>query len=240
MLNTKYCSGDIVRLTANIQGNNVSNYTWDNGDGKTFSNQQQINFSYANENNYTISLTVNDRYCGQVKQTKTTQVYLIPVVALGNDTTFCPGLSTILGAPNNSAYTYLWSTGGTTAQITTDQISKTYKLTASNNGCTAAGDIKVKVLLTCLIKVPNAFTPNSDGLNDQLKAINADLAKNFSLSVYNRLGQRVFFTRNPLKGWDGFYKGQPADSGAYVWQVSYIDPVSGKAVFDKGSSLLIR
>ncbi|MEP6676685.1 MAG: PKD domain-containing protein [Ferruginibacter sp.] len=239
VLKPKYCSGDNVQLSANLQGN-ISSYAWDNGDGKTFSNVSQINFRYNSENTFTVALAVTDKYCGQLQKTKTTQVYSIPVVALGNDTTFCPGMSTILGEANNSAYTYLWSTGAITSQVTTDQLTKTYRLTASNNGCVASDDIFVKVLLTCLIKVPNAFTPNSDGLNDQLKAVNADLAKNFSFSVYNRFGQRMFFTRNPLKGWDGYYRGQPAETGAYIWQVSYIDPTSQHAVYEKGSSLLIR
>ena len=238
-LNPNYCSGENVQLTANLQGN-ISNYVWDNGDGKTFTNKSQINFSYANEKSYSITLSATDRFCGQVQKIKTTQVFLVPVVALGNDTTFCPGLSTIIGPVSNPAYSYLWSTGAITSQISTDQVSKTYKLTVSNNGCNASDDIVVKVLLTCLIKVPNAFTPNGDGLNDLLKAINADLATNFSLSVYNRFGQRIFFTRNPLKGWDGTYKGQPAETGAYVWQLNYTDPVSGKIISQSGSSLLLR
>ena len=77
-------------------------------------------------------------------------------------------------------------------------------------------------------------------LNDQLKAVNADLAKNFSLKVFNRLGQLLFTTNNPLEGWDGRFKGNPAETGTYVWILSYIDPWNGKAIREKGTSILLR
>jgi len=73
-----------------------------------------------------------------------------------------------------------------------------------------------------------------------LRATNADLAKEFSLSIYNRLGQKMFSTNNPLEGWDGTFKGAKLDAGTYVWQVRFIDPLSGKAVYEKGTSILIR
>ena len=238
-LRPSYCSGDNVSLSASLQGN-FSSYVWDNGGGLSFTNQPTVSFVYINENNYNVTLTAQDRFCGQVQVSKPTKVFKTPVFSLGNDTTFCPGLSAIIGVQNNPAYTYLWNTGDTNPAITTGQLSRNYILTINNNGCVASDEINVKVLLTCLIKVPNAFTPNDDGLNDRLKAINADLATQFVLSVYNRFGQRVFYSTNPLKGWDGTYKGLPAETGTYVWQISYVDPVSKKLVFDKGTSILIR
>jgi gliding motility-associated-like protein len=73
-----------------------------------------------------------------------------------------------------------------------------------------------------------------------LKAVNADLAKEFTLRVYNRFGQLLFVTNDPLQGWDGNFKGKGADAGSYVWQLSYIDPWSFKRVFENGTSILIR
>jgi len=96
------------------------------------------------------------------------------------------------------------------------------------------------VLTACIIKVPNAFTPNKDGLNDLLLATNADLAKNFSFKVFNRIGEVVFSTNNPLEGWNGLYKGNPAEIGTYVWMLSYIDPWNGKAIKEKGTSILLH
>jgi gliding motility-associated-like protein len=164
----------------------------------------------------------------------------VPLVNLGPDQTFCPKETTEIGIPSIDEYTYVWNTGQKTNYITTQTESNTYLLTAENHTCKASDVIFIKVLDNCLIKVANAFTPNGDGLNDQLKAINADLATNFIFKVYSRFGQLIFATTNPLVGWDGKIKGQPADQGTYVWQLSYIDPISHKQSYQKGASTLIR
>ncbi|MCP9751780.1 gliding motility-associated C-terminal domain-containing protein [Ferruginibacter sp. HRS2-29] len=239
VLNPKYCAGDMVTLTGTVTGH-ISNYVWDNGDGKTFSNTNQVNFSYASEKNYTVKLTVSDRFCDAVVATASTQVYAVPAISLGEDKTLCPGMSTQIGVSSRSGYTYLWSTGATTSIIPTKLVSENYTLTADNHGCKGSDALFVNVLDNCLIKVAGAFTPNGDGRNDQLKAINADLATNFLLKVYNRFGQLVFSTTNPLEGWDGRQKGQGAESGTYVWQLSYVDPISKKPVYQKGTTVLIR
>ena len=57
---------------------------------------------------------------------------------------------------------------------------------------------------------------------------------------YNRFGQLIFSTRVPTDGWDGWYKGQQAETGTYVWQLSYIHPVTKLPVYEKGTSILIR
>ena len=50
----------------------------------------------------------------------------------------------------------------------------------------------------------------------------------------------MFTTQNPLQGWDGNSKGQPADPGTYVWELSYINGWTKKAVYEKGTSILIK
>lgn len=87
--------------------------------------------------------------------------------------------------------------------------------------------------------VPNAFTPNRDGLNDILKAVGSTQLSNFEMSIYNRFGQRVFYTQNIFKGWDGIFNGQPSTPGTYYYQIKYQNDTSG---FKKklGAITLIR
>ena len=238
-LKPQYCTGNQVLLTRKIS-RFMSSYIWDNGDGKTFTNEVDVNFSYAKEGVYTITLSGVDRYCGTATMSKIVPVYEVPKVKLGADTILCQAERILIGVTPNANYTYLWSTGATAPQIYTDIFTRDYILTADNNGCRGTDAMHIKVLPVCLIKVPGAFTPNRDGLNDELKALNADLAKNFSFKVYNRLGQLVFSTNNPLEGWNGILKGNPASSGTYVWMLSYIDPWNGKPVHEKGTSILLR
>ncbi len=239
-LNTQYCTDESVILNTDISGGNISSYIWNNGNGDTNSNQPTVSYTYSTENNYNISLTATDRFCGDFSFTNSTQVYKIPVFNLGENITLCPGMSTIIGVDSVAGYNYLWNTGSGAAKITTGPASATYQLTVDNHGCRASDEIFINVLDNCLIKVPTAFTPNGDGLNDRLKAINADLAKDFQLSVYNRFGELLFATRVPTDGWDGRIKGIPADAGTYVWQLSFIHPVTNQRVFEKGTTILIR
>ncbi len=238
-LNTQYCAGDVVQLLGSVTGN-ISSYTWDNGNNLTFTDTNKVSFSYPNERSYTVTLLAHDRFCDDVSATASTQIYAIPVVNLGDDITLCPGLTMEIGVAARAGYTYLWSNGATISHIITAPVSNTYRLTVDNHTCKSFDEIFVHVLDNCLIKVAGAFTPNNDGLNDELKAINADLATNFLLRVYNRFGQLLYSSTNPRQGWDGRQKGQPAEGGTYIWQLNYVDPVSHKAVYQKGTSVLIR
>jgi|GEM_PF-754267 len=233
------CTGVEINLTRKIS-HNITSYLWDNGDGKTFLDKPKVEFFYPNHGVYTITLTATDRYCAPVTVSKNIPVYTLPTVSLGPDTVLCPGTSILIGTPSVSGYTYSWNTGANSSQILTDPFTRKYSLRADNNGCWKSDEILVKVLSACLIRVPGAFTPNRDGFNDKLGALNADLAKSFSFKVFNRLGQLLFATNDPMAGWDGYYKGEKADIGTYVWMLSYIDPWTGKFVEEKGTSILLR
>lgn len=108
-----------------------------------------------------------------------------------------------------------------------------------STGCADSAYHLLNVVDNCYIAVPNAFTPNGDGLNDYLYPLNAYKANNLSFKVYNRLGQLVFSTRDWTVKWDGKIKGVNQETGAYVWLLDYEEP-SGKKVSLKGTSLLIR
>lgn len=106
--------------------------------------------------------------------------------------------------------------------------------------CYDTAQIRIQVLYSCYITVPTAFTPNGDGLNDFLYPLNAYKADNLEFRIYNRYGQMVFQTTNWQYKWDGKIDGKPQASGAYVWMLSYTDRDSGKKIFLKGTSVLIR
>ena len=110
----------------------------------------------------------------------------------------------------------------------------------NNRGCLDTAIQKIVVPNSCYIAVPNAFTPNNDGLNDQLYPLNAYKATDLLFRVYNRVGQLVFETRDWTKRWDGRFKGQPADLGTYVWILTYTHIETGKKVQQKGTSILLH
>lgn len=96
-----------------------------------------------------------------------------------------------------------------------------YYLTVDNGICKATDS--VLVIADCSsIYVPTSFTPNDDGLNDVFKAQGMDV-QNFKLTVYNRWGEKVFYTEDINHGWDGTYKGTLSPLGVYVWELSASD-----------------
>ncbi len=93
----------------------------------------------------------------------------------------------------------------------------------SNDGCGEATD-KASVKYYKEIFIPNAFTPNNDGLNDRwnIPALTAfPLAE---VSVYNRYGDLIFYNKGYTKQWDGSFKGMSQPTGVYVY---FIDLKNG-------------
>lgn len=111
---------------------------------------------------------------------------------------------------------------------------------ASEEGCLDSAYITIKVFKTGpSVFVPSAFTPNNDGLNDQLKPIAVGMKSIERFVVFNRWGQQVFITSINGQGWDGRINGQLQSTGTYVWMVQATD-FNGTAYFSKGTVTLIR
>ena len=69
-----------------------------------------------------------------------------------------------------------------------------------------------------MLKVPNVFTPNGDGTNDEFRVVYRSI-KEFQIQVYNRWGHLVYKSTDPSKGWDGTIGGKPAAAGAYYYVI---------------------
>jgi gliding motility-associated-like protein len=110
----------------------------------------------------------------------------------------------------------------------------------NNAGCADTTAKKIKVLKTCYIAVPSAFSPNGDGNNDYLYPLNAYKADHLEFKVYNRLGQLVFQTTDWTVRWNGRIKGQLQSAGTFIWTLQYTDRDSGKNIFQKGTTILVR
>jgi gliding motility-associated-like protein len=99
--------------------------------------------------------------------------------------------------------------------------------------------VHVYVIDFSKVFVPNAFTPNGDGLNDALriKVFGKIIIDQFV--VYNRWGQPVFLSGDVKKGWDGNHNGQPVPTGNYIWIIQGYD-IDGTPINLKGTVLVIR
>ena len=86
--------------------------------------------------------------------------------------------------------------------------------------------------------VPNAFSPNGDGKNECFRVKYFGLISELQFAIYNRWGEKVFFTNNPNDCWDGTYKGAPCNPGNFVYYIKA--KTTCGPVERKGNVLLIR
>ncbi len=78
----------------------------------------------------------------------------------------------------------------------------------------------MQIIVEGAIFLPNAFTPNDDGVNDQFTPSSVDVEK-FRMDIFNRWGEVIFVTTNVRNGWDGSVNGTIAQIDVYVYKISY-------------------
>jgi gliding motility-associated-like protein len=173
-------------------------------------------------------------------------VHPLPVVQLTPDTIIAGGTSLrlqplVIGDIANYNWTPVkgLEDAGMVDPMASPAGTTTYHLeVVSVDGCRASAQEAVEVYYD--VRLPLAFTPNGDGHNDLFRVPQQSPVTVKQLSVYNRLGQRVFSTTNTGEGWDGNYHGSPQPSGVYVWWVEYINPLTRRSERKKGTVILIR
>ncbi|MBX3242579.1 MAG: gliding motility-associated C-terminal domain-containing protein [Chitinophagaceae bacterium] len=232
-------------------GNDIHTWQWAFEDGSTYTDHHTEKiYSVFGEKN--ASLVVSNGVCSDTVST---------VVVLDNELKaafdaigfICPEDSIAYKDRSIGRITdWYWEFGnGSTSRLQhpdnlryapphTNQIY-TVSLTVTDDiGCVDAITKEVTVVTSCYIAIPNAFTPNGDGLNDFLYPVNAYKADNLIFRVFNVYGQKVFETRDHTKKWDGTLKNVPQQSGAYVWTLEYTHRDTGRNFDLKGTTMLIR
>jgi gliding motility-associated-like protein len=166
----------------------------------------------------------------------------IPIISLGNDETVCQGTPIIrsINYPNAS---YLWSTGSTDSTITLIK-PNLYWAKATLNGCSYSDTMQLNnIICNCQTIVPNAFSPNADGVNDGFKPLMQCTAANvqdYSMAIYNRYGQQLFTTNTLSEAWKGTYNSSPLPVGTYYYIITYFNKGLQQPERFAGSITLLR
>ncbi len=160
------------------------------------------------------------------------------------DTTILYGNSVQLNV-DGAAY-YFWNPGGTLDNphvynpVASPLEPTIYTVIGvSAYGCRDTAQVVVDINYNLGEFIPNAFSPNGDGLNDKFKVFNLRYQKLIEMRVFNRWGEQVFATDNPDNGWDGNYKGVPQDAGTFNYLIRVARP-DGQIRTYKGDVILIR
>jgi gliding motility-associated-like protein len=157
---------------------------------------------------------------------------------------FKDGNATASATGGAAPYMYSWNTVPVQNTATAINLAAgIFSVTVTdNNGCSASTSVQITEPASGScgdVYFPNAFTPNGDASNPDFGAMgNVAAISSYLLLVYNRYGELVFYTHDPLKRWDGFYKGKQL-SGSYVWAATFTYKGSIKRE-ERGSVMIIR
>jgi len=113
---------------------------------------------------------------------------------------------------------------GMLAQNPSDAINK-YRVTAFQSGNSQVISISnvAEIIPAAAIYIPNAFTPNGDGLNDTFGAIGEGITE-YNIQIFNRWGELIFESNDMKTQWDGNYQNELAPTGVYVYKINAKGP----------------
>ncbi len=243
---TMICQGESINLYLQEE---VSQhlYHWAI-DGKTYRAslpEQQSAMAFDQPGTHTIRLTTSFRACPDTSYAQQVVVQPIPLVDLGGDTALCAHSPAVLLknrlANATTAYLYEWNTGSTDPVLTVTHPGQYYlKVSDSLSGC--AGEGSIHITKDCYIDIPNAFSPNADGVNDYFfprQLLSGGIVA-FHMALFDRWGRKVYETTHATgRGWDGKFNGQEQPNGIYIYQIQ-IDFDNGHGERHEGNVTLIR
>jgi gliding motility-associated-like protein len=246
----KGCNYDTVYFK-HPGGNQINTWLWQMDYNGTSSLQNPVTY-FDSFGKKQIILKVSNGFCSDTVR-KEVNLDNELKAAFETSNILCPEDSAVFKNESiGNIVSYYWNfQNGNTSESKTPEPQKYPVLLAEHNypvslivendlGCFDTAVNNIRALKSCYIAVPNAFTPNGDGLNDFLYPLNAYKADNLTFRVYNRTGQLIFQTHDWTHKWDGTFKGEPQDAGVFVWTLKYILRDTGKHIFMKGSTILIR
>ncbi len=218
------CQGQPVTFTNTTTSSNITSSVWSFGDGSNPSTAITPVVYYKNYGEFLASLAVSSSNGCKDTASQKIRVYLQPVVDAGKSFVVNSGtVITLQGNVNAPGLTYSWypQTGLNNAYLlnptSTALANRTYTLTATGQGgCTDSDTMTVNILLA--LKIPNAFSPNGDGVNDIWDISNLKDYPASSVEVFNRYGQSVYLSNGRYtKSWDGTFKGNKLPNGTYYY-----------------------
>jgi len=206
---TALCNTESITLSA---GNPGESYLWSTG-----STEQTITLIES----HVAWVAVFNGYC------TTTDSVVVTFNPLPNELSnhhqvLCldyPPYKALLDAENPDC-SFLWNTGETTQRIEVTNYGWYNVVITTPLNCSIVEQILVEEYCPSVIYMPNAFTPDGDGVNDVFGPNGTNLAW-AELLIFNRWGELIYSGQGDKAFWDGNTSGGAAQDGVYVWKLKY-------------------
>ncbi len=242
-----------VPVTINFENQSmfIDTFEWDMGDG-TIIYDSAFSYTYDTPGEYVVTLNTTG-YCNTFDSQDTTiYVYQSPVVNFEviPDTIMLPGQPihcSNLSSDDADLFYWEFGDGGTSDEedpiyFYTTPGTYDIKLTVTSvNKCVDSLTLSAEVIVLPegQIAFPNAFSPNGDGNNDVFGPATYTSVKSFEMYIYNRWGEKVFYTNDITKGWTGYVNGKLVLQDVYVWRADGVF-LNGTPFELAGSVTLLR
>jgi len=226
----QFCAGEGFTLDAGV---GATTYLWQNG-------TVEQTFTATEGGTYWVTIT-NAIGCATSDTCIVLAPWILPVVDLGADTIICLGDEVILNAVGDG-YTYLWNNGATGSSLTVTVPGLFSVAVTDTNGCVFTDEINLSPGCGHDIFVPNAFSPNADGMNDLYNVVPYNELLSYHILIFNRWGQQIFESNDLATGWDGTVANIPAEVGVYLYVINYeVQTFEGPAAYTlNGTVTLLR
>lgn len=240
-------------LFTNLSEENASpqvNYTWTfNNGGPVSTLKDPLPVTYPTPGKVDVTLELVAIGCANDPKTITKKVLVneaVPAVRY-RDLTVPLGSSRFIHVRDTVGDIYNWrpqiqlssyTTPYTEFFSTSDDVLYFIDITDEHT-CVTTDTMQLYVLKKPGLYLPTAFTPNGDGLNDDIKPYIVGLKTLKSFTVFNRWGNMVFQTSTYGRAWDGKSGGQDQAAGVYVWTIEFVTS-DNRLVTEKGFITLIR
>jgi gliding motility-associated-like protein len=238
--NSPVCVDDTLWLFAVVPDTGTAKYNWS---GPEFTSQDQnptlTAINLIDSGVYAATVTING--CTSEKADLAVEVRQVPQFSLGEDVVICDGQQLALGAEVPYTTNYLWNTQSTECCIRA-MSPGLYRQTVTNMCGSSSDEVVVHVTEcdSCLI-LPSVFTPNGDGKNDLWAPIERCSVMNYRLTIFNRWGQKLFYSTDLSAKWNGVQDNREVEIGTYYYLVTY-SPLgrSAEALRLAGSVTVVR
>lgn len=237
------CGGNDGSITLRVEGG-TGNYEFNWNNINDFNNNYAFNLGSGQ---YTVF--IKDQDCIDTINFLINEIHK-PVACFETSTNNVLLINQSFLATNCSQYAteYHWNFGdGATSQVENpthfynESGLKYITLTATNNyNCVDSVTHSILVNEVSIMYIPNSFTPNGDGINDTFLPVCSFVKEDgYSIRIFNRWGQEVFFSNDLKFGWDGTYNGLDAPSGTYSYVIIY-ENLFGQPFRKVGSINILR
>lgn len=249
------CATNVINFNGNATGS-VSGYSWNFGDASAASTQQNPTHTFAAGGSYNVVLTATST-SGCTGTSPAQAVTVAPILTAPVVTNDPPAATSItfhwpavtgavsyeFSIDGGTTWTAVTGAGGLSQTVSGLQPNQLVTIQVRANGALACqASIGTGSATTIVpdveIYVPNTFSPNGDGKNDDLR-VYANYIQSGSMKVFNQWGQLVYSSNDVTTGWNGIYNGKAQPVGVYAYMV-VVTLQNGKTVTQKGLVNLIR